>query len=89
MKNRDLLNIEMRALTVVVFTIGLVSYPSEVSAAWGFSSGSEPGKVLLRDVQVLTLRDGDMTTGRRGAPVKQLNCVGGSAQGAFKPQVIQ
>ena len=38
--------------------------------------------------QVLTLRDGEMTTGRRGAPVKQLNCVGGSAQGAFKPQVI-
>ena len=37
----------------LVFTIGLVSYPSEVSAAWGFSSsGSDPGKVLLRDVQV-------------------------------------
>ena len=37
----------------LVFTIGMVSYPSEVSAAWGFSSGSDPGKVLLRDVQVM------------------------------------
>ena len=37
----------------VMFTIGLVTYPSDVSAAWGFSSsGSDPGKVLLRDVQV-------------------------------------
>ena len=44
----------MRVPSAVLFTIGLVSYPSEVSAAWGFSSGSDPGKVLLRDVQVIS-----------------------------------
>ena len=50
----DNFNVDMGVLSIaLVFTIGLVSYPSEVSAAWGFSSsGSDPGKVLLRDVQV-------------------------------------
>jgi hypothetical protein len=40
-------------------------------------------------LQVLTLRDGEMTSGRRSSPVKQLNCVGGSAAGKFRPQVVQ
>ena len=58
------------------------------SAGWGFG-GNDPGKVKLRDVQVLTLKDGKMTTGRRSSPVAQLNCVGGSAKGNFRPQVVQ
>jgi len=53
---------------------------------WG---SKDPGKVLLRDIQVLTLRNGKMTTGKRSSPVPQLKCVGGSAQGAFNPQVVQ
>jgi hypothetical protein len=57
-------------------------------AAWGFG-GSDPGKVRLQDVQVLTLKQGHMTTGRRSSPVSQLNCVGGSAKGQFNPQVVQ
>jgi hypothetical protein len=56
--------------------------------AWGFGS-SDAGKVLLRDVQVLTLRSGHKTTGRRSAPVPQTKCVGGTAEGQFTPQVIQ
>ena len=36
---------------------------------WG---SKDPGKVLLRDIQVLTLRNGKMTTGKRGSPVPQL-----------------
>lgn len=56
--------------------------------AWGFGA-SDSGKVLLRDVQVLTLQAGKMTTGRRSSPVPQLNCVGGSARGKFNPQVVQ
>ena len=56
-------------------------------AAWGF--GNDPGKVLLRDVQVLTLKSGQMSTGRRSSPVPQLKCIGGSAQGLFNPQVVQ
>ena len=58
------------------------------NAAWGFG-GKDPGKVRLKDVQVLTLKDGKMTTGHRSSPVPQLNCVGGSAQGKFRPQVVQ
>lgn len=53
--------------------------------SWG---SKDPGKVLLRDIQVLTLRQGKMTTGKRSS-VPQLKCVGGSAQGAFNPQVVQ
>ena len=57
--------------------------------AWGGGFSNDPGKVRLQDVQVLTLRSGKMTTGRRSSPVQQLKCVGGSAQGAFNPQVVQ
>ncbi len=79
----------MRTSTVrlLIAAILVASLPGCLSA-WGFGS-SDPGKVLLRDVQVLTLKSGQMTTGRRSSPVPQLNCVGGSAQGQFKPQVVQ
>ncbi|XP_077548494.1 uncharacterized protein LOC144161768 [Haemaphysalis longicornis] len=46
-------------------------------------------KVLLRDVQVLTLRAGQYTTGRRANPVPQLKCVGGSAGCRDSPEVVQ
>ena len=58
------------------------------NAAWGFGS-KDPGKVMLRDIQVLTLNSGKQTTGRRSSPVPQLKCVGGSAQGHFNPQSVQ
>ena len=47
---------------VLIFAVlfGLVG-PS--FAAWGFGS-SDPGKVLLKDVQVLTLHSGKMKTGK-------------------------
>merc|ERR1712038_394763 len=72
----------------LVFLILLSTIISQASAAWGFGS-KDPGKVLLKDVQVLTLKAGQMTTGRRSSPVPQLNCVGGSAQGHFNPQAVQ
>ena len=72
-------------LKVIIF--GLCMLISDIQA-WGFKSDN-PGKVLLRDVQVLTLRNGQMTTGRRSSPVPQLNCIGGSAKGQFTPQVVQ
>ena len=40
-------------------------------------------------MNVLTLHAGKMTTGRRSSAVPQLKCVGGSAQGAYNPQVVQ
>merc|ERR1719348_1625289 len=59
----------------------------ELTAGWG--SGYE--KVLLKEVQVLTLREGAMSSGRRSSPVPQLSCVGGSAgcRGEDLPQVAQ
>merc|ERR1712137_371302 len=38
--------------------------------------------VPIRDVQSLTLRRGDMATGRRSSPVPQLTCVGGDCRHA-------
>ena len=47
----------------------LALIPYGVEGKWG---SNDPGKVLLRDVQVLTLKNGKMTTGRRSSPVPQL-----------------
>lgn len=47
-------------------------------------------RVKLKNVDVLTLYAGKMTTGRRSAPLPQLQCVGGSAGcSAFVPTVVQ
>lgn len=52
--------------------------------------GQKYEKIRLRDVQVLTLRAGEMTTGRRSSPVPQLSCVGGSGAGqGWEPSVVQ
>lgn len=46
--------------------------------------------IPLRDVEVLTLHNGQMTTGRRSAPVPQLNCVGGRARAqAHRVKTVQ
>uniref|UniRef100_A0A914WGZ0 Store-operated calcium entry-associated regulatory factor n=1 Tax=Plectus sambesii TaxID=2011161 RepID=A0A914WGZ0_9BILA len=56
-------------------------------ASLSFVSGSD--KVRLRDIETLTLREGQWTAGRRSAPVLQVQCVGGSAAGTFQPKVVQ
>ena len=59
-------------------------------AGWGWGDGHGHQKIRLRDVEVLTLRDGAMTTGRRSSPVPQLACVGGSGRGrGYEPSVVQ
>lgn len=40
---------------------------------------------MLRPSQTLTLRNGAMTTGRRSAPVPQINCIGGDACHEYTP----
>ncbi|KAL3869213.1 hypothetical protein ACJMK2_041922 [Sinanodonta woodiana] len=65
--------------------ITCAAMPWVVFGAFGMSD-----KVLLRDVQVLTLRYGQMTNARRSSPVPQLKCMGGSAGcNTFVPQVVQ
>lgn len=45
--------------------------------------------IHYKDIKALTLRRGYMTTGRRSDPVPQLVCIGGSAQHAEQPAVVQ
>jgi len=57
-------------------------------ALLGFADAQK--SVKLKNVDVLTLYAGRMTTGRRSAPVPQLQCMGGSAGcSAFVPTVVQ
>merc|ERR1719391_244622 len=60
-----------------------------LSVGQGSAWGDNHKKVRLQDIQVLTLHQGKMTTGRRSSPVPQLNCVGRGARGLFNPQVVQ
>jgi len=47
-------------------------------------------KVLLEDVNVLTLRKDQYTTARRVAPILQLNCIGGAARSeSHKVETVQ
>ncbi|XP_002125157.2 store-operated calcium entry-associated regulatory factor-like [Ciona intestinalis] len=64
-------------LVLILFLVG--------SKAW-FGGGE---KVLLSEVSAITLYDGRKTTGRRSSPVPQLKCIGGSANSASKPSVVQ
>ncbi|XP_071598987.1 store-operated calcium entry-associated regulatory factor [Heliangelus exortis] len=49
----------------------------------------DPGRVLLREVQALTLHRGRYTTARRTAAVPQLQCTGGTAGCSRVPEVVQ
>jgi hypothetical protein len=52
---------------------------------------AQQSKVLLRDVQALTLSRGKFTTARRVSPIPQLSCVAGDACGLpdAEPDVMQ
>merc|ERR1711915_180592 len=54
------------------------------------STMETPEKIKKDDVQVLTLRAGHMTTGRRRPPVPQIRCIGGCGMwGVWEPSVVQ
>lgn len=59
-----------------------------VALAWGRDQHTKD-RVPLRDVSTLTLYRGKMTNARRGNPIPQLRCVGGSAAHRFEPDVVQ
>ncbi|KAN0047839.1 hypothetical protein ACTA71_002226 [Dictyostelium dimigraforme] len=48
-------------------------------------------RILLRDVQVLTLKSGQWTKARRTSPIQQIECIGGTArkENRLYPQTIQ
>ena len=46
--------------------------------------------MLLREVTAITLRQGQMTAGRRSSPVPQLTCIGGFAGcHVSQPKIVQ
>lgn len=56
-------------------------------AIWGWQ---QQERVLLRDVQALTLYPGQYTNSRRTSPIPQLQCIGGTAGcAAYTPDVVQ
>ncbi|KAI1314711.1 hypothetical protein EDD11_001833 [Mortierella claussenii] len=73
-------------------SLGLATLVIILSLLWSSpvrAFGGEHQKILLRDVQTLTLHRGRMTTGRRAAPVPQVTCAGGNACGDYEPDVVQ
>jgi len=71
----------MKAATLLLAMFAFVGG----ALAWGETHD----RVRLQDIQVLTLKHDKMTTGRRSSSVKQLKCVGRSAQCQFTPSVMQ
>ncbi|XP_074084343.1 store-operated calcium entry-associated regulatory factor isoform X1 [Macrotis lagotis] len=72
------------ALLCALLLLLLLPRPSP-ALAWDQSE-----KILLRDIQALTLHRDRFTTARRTAPIPQLQCLGGSAGcPAHIPEIVQ
>ena len=78
------------SIASTIILLGLLS-SSYATPEWAVPSYSEAmlDRVLLKNVETLTLRHGHFTTGRRSDPIPQITCVGGSARCAHIPEVIQ
>jgi len=72
------------ASVALLFLFGLGSCSGCNSGSFGWNN-----KVDIRDVQLLTLKSGRLTTGRRWDPIPQLKCVGGSAGCENIPDVVE
>lgn len=77
MNNRS--SVTLRLLTCIILVI-LGCLPIE---------GKTRDRVKLKDIKVLTLHHGQMTTGRRTRPLPQLICIGGTNRCKYLPPVIQ
>lgn len=60
-----------------------------IAVVYLVQAGNQHQKVLLSNVQTLTLQRGQRTQARRVSSIPQLKCVGGSAKNAFEPEVVQ
>ncbi|MEE6460367.1 hypothetical protein FKM82_000933 [Ascaphus truei] len=75
----------MAAVAVLLLTLLPVLHLLSPVRGW-----NQPERVLLRDIQALTLHADRYTNSRRTAPVPQLKCSGGTAGcSAVMPQVVQ
>merc|ERR1712166_1389534 len=82
-------SIAWRLPQLLMAILGLVCLTGLLAATPASSSPNTGGRVLLSDVQTLTLHNGRMTTGRRSSPVPQATSIGGTAQGQYTPSSIQ
>ncbi|KAJ3169895.1 Store-operated calcium entry-associated regulatory factor [Geranomyces variabilis] len=72
------------ALAIVLALLALLLTSQPVVEA-----ARKDNKVLMTDIQALTLYKGRKTTGQRTSPVPQFKCVGGDACRDAQPDVIQ
>ncbi|KAJ5080215.1 hypothetical protein M0811_03699 [Anaeramoeba ignava] len=42
-------------------------------------------KILMKDIQVLTLHQGRLTKSRNVRPIQQIECIGGTAKCSYEP----
>ncbi|XP_074850032.1 store-operated calcium entry-associated regulatory factor isoform X2 [Carettochelys insculpta] len=69
---------------------GLLGSLLLLASGWRLARGWEqPGRVLLREVQTLTLYRDQYTASRRTSPIPQLQCTGGTAGCVYVPAVVQ
>lgn len=70
---------------LVVFCLSALLLPPPPVLAW-----SDHDKVLLREIQSITLYGDRYTNSRRSSPIPQLTCTGGTAGcSSYIPQVVQ
>merc|ERR1712166_118020 len=81
-------SIAWRFPQLLMAILGLVCLTGLLAATPASSSPNTGGRVLLSDVQTLTLHNGRMTTGRRSSPVPQATSIGGTAQGQYTPYIL-
>eukprot|EP01088_Endostelium_zonatum_P003798 TRINITY_DN14983_c0_g1_i1.p1 TRINITY_DN14983_c0_g1~~TRINITY_DN14983_c0_g1_i1.p1 ORF type:complete len:300 (-),score=44.93 TRINITY_DN14983_c0_g1_i1:65-964(-) len=79
-------------ITFVVMFVIVQSQYNDYQNYNGYSSGNAYAhdRIPLAEISALTFRRGAMTTARRGRPIQQLSCVGGSAQySRNQPDTVQ
>jgi len=77
----------MRSFGIKTLWTILLIFTSTILAQYYYNNDA----VLLEQTKVLTFNKGQMTTGRRSAPLQQIQCVGGSASGhtEYYPSAVQ
>jgi len=81
-------------LGCIIFMITFVTVKSQYNNYQnynnGYSNGYAQDRIPMAEISALTFRKGAMTTARRGRPIPQLSCVGGTAQHSrHQPDTVQ
>ncbi|KAN0041499.1 hypothetical protein ACTFIV_004040 [Dictyostelium citrinum] len=81
---------------VLILLISSLFISVNVVESYGYRNNNNnnnkgDSKILLKDVEVLTLKPGEMTKARRSSPIQQMECIGGTAKKEVQlyPKTIQ